>query len=140
MMQGGTADELMAQEKTDSLVSKLHRILTPFVLRRTKLGVLPPDALPPKREVVVFCGMTQVSSSMSPYAYLPMLTHLVCLHTLTYQSSRRAQVRSFVSFVSVFVLLFCLLTFSFSSVGVHIHSVARDDRVRRHGDLRAASE
>ena len=27
----------------------------------------------------------QVSSSMSPYAYLPMLTHLVCLHTLTYQ-------------------------------------------------------
>ena len=24
---------------------------------------------------------------MSPYAYLPMLTHLVCLHTLTYQSS-----------------------------------------------------
>ena len=85
MMQGGTADELMAQEKTDSLVSKLHRILTPFVLRRTKLGVLPPDALPPKREVVVFCGMTQVSSSMSPYAYLPMLTHLVCHHTLTYQ-------------------------------------------------------
>ena len=29
----------------------------------------------------------QVSSSMSPYAYLPMLTHLVCHHTLTYQSS-----------------------------------------------------
>ena len=24
---------------------------------------------------------------MLPYAYLPMLTHLVCLHTLTYQSS-----------------------------------------------------
>ena len=24
---------------------------------------------------------------MSPYAYLPMLTYLVCLHTLTYQSS-----------------------------------------------------
>ena len=23
---------------------------------------------------------------MSPYAYLPMLTHLVCHHTLTYQS------------------------------------------------------
>ena len=22
---------------------------------------------------------------MSPYAYLPMLTHLVCHHTLTYQ-------------------------------------------------------
>ena len=27
----------------------------------------------------------KVSSSMSPYAYLPMLAHLVCLHTLTYQ-------------------------------------------------------
>ena len=26
---------------------------------------------------------------MSPYAYLPMLTHLVCHHTLTYQSSTR---------------------------------------------------
>ena len=26
----------------------------------------------------------QVSSSMSPYANLPMLTHLVCHHTLTY--------------------------------------------------------
>ena len=24
---------------------------------------------------------------MSPYAYLPMLTHLVCHHTLTYQCS-----------------------------------------------------
>ena len=29
--------------------------------------------------------LLQVSSSMSPYAYLPMLTHLVCHHTLTYQ-------------------------------------------------------
>ena len=27
---------------------------------------------------------------MSPYAYLPMLTHLVCHHTLTYQSTTTA--------------------------------------------------
>ena len=33
------------------------------------------------------CSAAQVSSfSMSPYAYLPMLTHLVCHHMLTYQS------------------------------------------------------
>ena len=81
MMQGGTADELMAQEKTDSLVSKLHRILTPFVLRRTKIGVLPPDALPPKREVVVFCGMTQ------PQRWLYGMIHTHRLHNALSQAA-----------------------------------------------------
>ena len=32
-----------------------------------------------------FVDYTKVSSSMLSYAYLPILTHLVCLHMLTYQ-------------------------------------------------------
>ena len=36
-------------------------------------------------EILTAFRAVQVSSSMSPYANLPMLTHLVCHHTLTYQ-------------------------------------------------------
>ena len=53
-------DALLAKEKSDRLVSKLHDILHPFVLRRLKVDVL---QLPRKREYVVHTPMTRVQGS-----------------------------------------------------------------------------
>ena len=53
-------DALLAKEKSDRLVSKLHDILHPFVLRRLKVDVL---QLPRKREYVVFTPMTRLQGS-----------------------------------------------------------------------------
>lgn len=39
---------------------QLHEILRPFLIRRLKKDVLANDGLPPKREVVVYAGMTTV--------------------------------------------------------------------------------
>eukprot|EP00512_Aurantiochytrium_limacinum_P004433 CAMPEP_0171496774 /NCGR_PEP_ID=MMETSP0958-20121227/6893_1 /TAXON_ID=87120 /ORGANISM="Aurantiochytrium limacinum, Strain ATCCMYA-1381" /LENGTH=1279 /DNA_ID=CAMNT_0012030923 /DNA_START=175 /DNA_END=4014 /DNA_ORIENTATION=- len=49
--------ENMAEE---SVVSKLHAILRPFMLRRLKSDV--EDALPPKREIKLFTGMTEMQT------------------------------------------------------------------------------
>ncbi|GBG25644.1 ISWI chromatin-remodeling complex ATPase CHR11 [Hondaea fermentalgiana] len=49
--------ENMAEE---SVVSKLHAILRPFMIRRLKSDV--EDALPPKREIKLFTGMTEMQT------------------------------------------------------------------------------
>ena len=48
---------LLERERTERLISKLHDVLHPFVLRRLKVDVL---QLPPKREYVVYCPMMRV--------------------------------------------------------------------------------
>ena len=40
---------------------------------------------------------------MSPYAYLPMLTHLVCHHTLTYQSSIFDSTQAYPEYLVTFI-------------------------------------
>lgn len=42
---------------------QLHEILRPFLIRRMKKDVLASDGLPPKREVVVYAGMTSLQRS-----------------------------------------------------------------------------
>ena len=52
-------DELVritAQEQKNSILSTLHQILTPFLLRRVKSDV--DLQIPPKKEVMVYCPMT----------------------------------------------------------------------------------
>jgi ATP-dependent DNA helicase len=49
-------DEILGQEQQDRIVSKLHEILRPFLLRRLKLDVL--TDIPPKKELVVYCHMS----------------------------------------------------------------------------------
>eukprot|EP01038_Epipyxis_sp_PR26KG_P011065 gene11065-14851_t len=51
-------EDIIGTEQKDKIVSKLHEILRPFVLRRLKKDVL--LAMPPKREIVVYCGMTEL--------------------------------------------------------------------------------
>ena len=47
---------ITAQEQKNSILSTLHQILTPFLLRRVKSDV--DLEIPPKKEVLVYCPMT----------------------------------------------------------------------------------
>merc|ERR1712029_377418 len=47
---------ITAQEQKNSILSTLHQILTPFLLRRVKTDV--DLQIPPKKEVLVYCPMT----------------------------------------------------------------------------------
>merc|ERR1712142_850174 len=50
------------QEQNESILSTLHQILTPFLLRRVKTDV--DLEIPPKKEVMVYCPMTQTQEEM----------------------------------------------------------------------------
>lgn len=56
---GDQVEDIVQTEHKERVVSKLHDILRPFLLRRMKRDVLA-DHLPPKREIVVFCGMSSL--------------------------------------------------------------------------------
>jgi ATP-dependent DNA helicase len=49
---------ILQQERQGSILSTLHQILTPFLLRRVKADV--DLKIPPKKEVLVYCPMTEV--------------------------------------------------------------------------------
>eukprot|EP00639_Heterosigma_akashiwo_P034623 CAMPEP_0194723148 /NCGR_PEP_ID=MMETSP0296-20130528/14199_1 /TAXON_ID=39354 /ORGANISM="Heterosigma akashiwo, Strain CCMP2393" /LENGTH=724 /DNA_ID=CAMNT_0039626455 /DNA_START=94 /DNA_END=2264 /DNA_ORIENTATION=+ len=51
-------DDILDGEARGRIVTKLHEILRPFLLRRLKKDVL--TRMPPKREVVVYAPMTQL--------------------------------------------------------------------------------
>jgi len=56
---GGTdKEEIMKTQKTDAILTKLHEILRPFLLRRIKKDVL--NDLPPKKEIIVYAGMSKL--------------------------------------------------------------------------------
>jgi ATP-dependent DNA helicase len=48
---------VVAQEQQSSILTTLHQILTPFLLRRVKTDV--DLEIPPKKEVLVYCPLTQ---------------------------------------------------------------------------------
>jgi len=52
-------DDILSGEVHDQIVSKLHEILRPFLLRRVKADVLA-HLLPPKREIVVYAPMARL--------------------------------------------------------------------------------
>jgi len=51
-------NEILEDQRRSNIVSKLHDILRPFLLRRVKLDVL--KDMPPKKEVVVYAGMSKL--------------------------------------------------------------------------------
>jgi len=53
-----TEGSIMKNEREEAIVSKLHDILRPFLLRRVKMDVL--SDMPPKKEVVVYAGMSKL--------------------------------------------------------------------------------
>jgi ATP-dependent DNA helicase len=50
--------DILLEQRKNQTVSKLHEILRPFLLRRVKSDVL--SDLPPKREVIVYSGMSKL--------------------------------------------------------------------------------
>jgi ATP-dependent DNA helicase len=55
-------DDIVDDESKDRIVSKLHEILRPFLLRRVKADVLQ-GVLPPKKEIVVYAAMTPLQKT-----------------------------------------------------------------------------
>ena len=51
-------DSILEAQKAENIVSKLHEILRPFLLRRIKTDVL--KEMPPKKEIVVYAGMSKL--------------------------------------------------------------------------------
>ncbi|XP_049940622.1 lymphoid-specific helicase-like [Schistocerca serialis cubense] len=54
--------KIIEQEKKMNVLSTMHQILTPFVLRRLKTDV--ELKLPPKKEVLVYCPMTELQMAL----------------------------------------------------------------------------
>lgn len=60
----GTNEEtIITEERKNQTVTKLHEILRPFLLRRIKKDVL--RDMPPKKEVVVYSGLSKLQSAYS---------------------------------------------------------------------------
>jgi len=57
---GTTEKDILAEQRKNQTVTKLHEILRPFLLRRLKMDVL--TDMPPKKEVVVYAGMSKLQS------------------------------------------------------------------------------
>ncbi|XP_039295321.1 lymphocyte-specific helicase-like [Nilaparvata lugens] len=62
---GKDAQKILQKEKEQHVVSTLHQILFPFVLRRLKSDIA--IDIPPKKEVVVYCPMTEVQRELYEY-------------------------------------------------------------------------
>ncbi|RZF36745.1 hypothetical protein LSTR_LSTR005058 [Laodelphax striatellus] len=59
---GKEAEKILQKEREEQMVSTLHQILFPFVLRRTKSDIA--IDIPPKKEVLVYCPMTDVQMEL----------------------------------------------------------------------------
>lgn len=57
---GTKEEDILLEQRKNQTVTKLHEILRPFLLRRIKKDVL--TDLPPKKEVVVYAGMSKLQS------------------------------------------------------------------------------
>lgn len=55
-------EEIVEKERSSNIVSKLHKILAPFMMRRLKREV--EDSLPDKKEVVMYVGMKEEQKAM----------------------------------------------------------------------------
>ncbi|XP_063048212.1 lymphoid-specific helicase [Engraulis encrasicolus] len=58
----GEAEDIVANEKEQNVLSMLHQILTPFLLRRLKSDVT--LEVPPKKEILVYAPLTQKQEAL----------------------------------------------------------------------------
>jgi len=66
---------IAAQEQQNSILSTLHQILTPFLLRRVKTDV--DLQIPPKKEVLVYCPLTSRQEEMYRAIVEKTITELI---------------------------------------------------------------
>merc|ERR1719186_703642 len=67
---------IAAQEQQNSILSTLHQILTPFLLRRVKTDV--DLQIPPKKEVLVYCPLTSRQEDMYRAVVEKTIKELIC--------------------------------------------------------------
>merc|ERR1719186_627258 len=67
---------IAAQEQQNSILSTLHQILTPFLLRRVKTDV--DLQIPPKKEVLVYCPLTSRQEEMYRAVVEKTIKDLIC--------------------------------------------------------------
>ncbi len=65
---GDQVEDIVQNEHKERVVTKLHDILRPFLLRRMKRDVLA-GQLPPKREIVIFCGMSSLQREYTAHIH-----------------------------------------------------------------------
>ncbi len=54
-------EDILGEEQRDRIVTKLHEIMRPFVLRRFKRDTIG-ELVSSKREIVIYCGMSRLQS------------------------------------------------------------------------------
>ncbi|KAK9719823.1 SNF2-related domain [Popillia japonica] len=59
------SSKIIKEEKNNSVISSLHKILQPFMLRRLKVDVL--NHLVPKKEITVYCPLTNLQRTLYTY-------------------------------------------------------------------------
>lgn len=64
-------DDILGEEQSKRIVTKLHEILRPFLLRRMKADIS--IKIPPKREIVVYCPKTALQLEYYQHAVLGTL-------------------------------------------------------------------
>merc|ERR1711994_368938 len=69
------SDRILQQEQQKNILSTLHQILTPFLLRRVKADV--DLKIPPKKEVLVYCPLTEKQKEMYEYTVTRTINQLV---------------------------------------------------------------
>lgn len=57
---------LINNEKENNLISKIHKVLEPFLLRRLKADVL--TDIVPKKQIVMYCPVTTFQKTLYEYA------------------------------------------------------------------------
>lgn len=59
------ADRVLQEEQSTNIIATIHGVLAPFVLRRLKVDVL--HDLAPKKEVLVYCPISQLQRDLYKY-------------------------------------------------------------------------
>lgn len=81
---GTKEEDILLEQRKNQTVTKLHEILRPFLLRRIKKDVL--TDLPPKKELVVYAGMSKLQSG-----YADMIDKGILRDVLVGQGIERAR-------------------------------------------------
>ncbi len=72
-------EDILDEEENNRIVTKLHEILRPFVLRRLKKDTIG-DLVLPKKEIVVYCGMSNLQKEY--YSWIldgTLRDNLICI-------------------------------------------------------------
>lgn len=80
--------KIIEQEQSTNIISTIHGVLSPFMLRRLKSDVL--DDLVPKKEVLVYCPMSDFQRELYKYILnrnMKMLLGVRCRRRIVFRNN-----------------------------------------------------